>query len=529
MKSKKIFLSTALASAFIAATCVTIYSCKDPLTDVELITNLNFTEATIGVKIEDAQTGTNIGFGTSDVVTLAIGGVDAAQIVDISAGTNFKAVQGFAAMATKEGVIPTDVNPVDFTITASCPGYLTTTEVVSIKASGSVGAIIRMIKITEANTTAGVSVVVAPTIGNNANGTTALATVAAPAPASGDQSTAKMDIPIGTDFYSDAAHTQRISDPVGTTFGHFSGTEDASLAMVAASLTNSNGSLKLSSLVSVEMKGITSGKTVKTLAPGQQIMVTQGLAATSLNALGNPIAVGDSIERWSQDETTKIWTLEGKAVVTLGTGTNAFEVTYPVTHFSLHAVGYMATVCKGSVNIDISFANFTYKVQYLQGSTWFTALTGVVPYNATGNQFLLDAYAQSGKTYRIIIEGPDGMTVSTTNLTNCGITQVQGIPGNSKVSVQVTARCASLGGLAFRPTTPVYGHDNASANASDWFYIGGMVDGKLSTTLLVQGHSYRFGTYFDAKWYTSADYTVNQTEYAYDQDLDAASCNKIKR
>ncbi len=379
MKNNKLIINTTAACLFIAATAITIYSCKKPLQDVELITNLNFTAATIGVQFVDAKTGENIGFAPStDVVTVAINGTDKAQVVDVSAGTNYKPTNGFLSLAVKEGVVPTTSNPVDFTITGSCPGYLTHTEAVSINDLGSTGAIIKMVKITDAPT--GVSFLVDNTSlpvaqMNSATGTTTVIPLQTLAPAAGsvDMTTATMSIPVGEKFWSGPTNVpqNRIIDPVGTTFGHFSGTDDGALGSIANNLFTSIGGnvshLNLGSLVNVQMKS-NSGRIVTNLSV--PITVTQGLAVDAENAMGNPIQAGDTISRWSQNETTGIWSYEGNAVVVAGTGANAgaWEVSYPVTHFSIHATGFMVTTCPGSVDVNINFASFIYVIQKKYGS-----------------------------------------------------------------------------------------------------------------------------------------------------------------
>jgi hypothetical protein len=562
MKNKKLFLTTTVACLFVAATTVTIYSCKkDVMEGVDLITDVNFTKATIGVQFVDAKTGDNIGFGSATpAVTATLSGAGAANVVDITGGNNFTTAEGFLVMAVKKGVTPSAGSPVDFTISAKSAGYLSTTQNVSINVEGGVDVVVSMVKITDAPDGVAFTTdnqLTSTVMGTTATGTTLPISVATTASTSGaDMTIAKMDIPVGEKFYSDAAKTQRITDPIGTTFGHFSGTEEASLMAMPGGLepklsNGTKGQFKMAGLVSVEMKGTTSGKTVVGL--GTAIPVTMGIpTGMKIEDESRDVVAGDAIPYYSHDAVTDTWTQEGTGTVMQGT--NGLEVTMNVTHFSTWTTGYFQTdQCTVSYQIAANSSLYSganplcmkiYKMNLTTGSrTLKYHGHHMISQICSAYWTILDH--GNSNTLEIDVYGSHNLYHSPTDIlfhgtATCGTSgNVTVNPTNPAVTVSLSATCASKPGIQFRPTTPCYVR---KVGTSQWFLAANMVNGNASTTSLKQGVAYDFGTMFDGKFIkattittvvngtsvnNSAPFTISGTTFTVKQELPSSSCSKI--
>lgn len=130
MKIKRYIAGSTLL--LVAAT--SFYSCdlKDPLDGVQIVVNTDFIKTQMAVSFVDATTGLPIERG----VALSIGGEDQAQVVNIGGRPEFNPQEGIITLALKQGVTPTESNPVSFTVSVSASGYLTSYQPVEVKADG---------------------------------------------------------------------------------------------------------------------------------------------------------------------------------------------------------------------------------------------------------------------------------------------------------------------------------------------------------------------------------------------------------
>jgi hypothetical protein len=532
-----------VACFLIAIASFTFYSCKKkPFDDIDRIANVNFTTATIGVQFVDATTGENVGFkDASQNVSVSIIGSDADKIVTVANDVDFQSVLGFLNLALKQGVTATKNNPIQFIVTASAKGYITTSFPITVSESGGIGVKINMVAI--ANAPAGVGVIVDNTSldatqASTTTGTTNTISISTPIAAKGsDQTTATIVIPTGQKFYTDASHSERVTDAVEVTFAKFSATEGASLASFPGSLqaqlaNNTTAQFITAGLVTIEMK-TASGKEITSFE--KPIQVTTGVPAGIFKPDGATMVAGDTIPVWSHSQTTGKWTYEGNATIVDNGG--KLETTYSISHLSYWNTDYFVNVCTPGATLNFT-GNISSDVNYGvimvdQNDNYITSSsinckvgTSDIMSNGTNTNIRIYIY----KNYSDFeYNSPRSKYIGKSALFN-------GCSGNVTINVidpdlpqtinaTITATCTGSN-MKYRPTLPIFTMD-ITAGETTIQYIGCMIDGKFSSNKLIIGHTYR--TFSMIKNQVAfQDVTITGTEMEVDLDLGAAACAALK-
>jgi hypothetical protein len=546
MKAKKIFISTSVACFLIAIASFTFYSCKKkPFDDIAQIANVNFTTATIGVQFVDATTGENVGFkDASQNVNLSIIGPNADKIVTVANDNDFKSVLGFLNLALKEGVTATKTNPVQFTITASAKGYITTSFPITVSESGGIGVKINMVAIT--NAPAGVGVMVDNTSldatqAGSSTGTSTTISMSTPIATKGsDQTTATIDIPVGQKFYTDASHSERVTEAIEVTFATFSATEGASLMAFPGSLqarlaNNTTGQFITAGLVTIEMK-TASGKEITSFE--KPIQVTTGVPSGILKPDGSAMVAGDTIPVWSHSNATGMWTYEGNATITDNGG--KLETTYSISHLSYWNTDMLSDYCYQGATLNFT-GNISSDVYYQalmvdQNDTYIAdsdinCKAGTSDQMSGGANRNIRIYIYKNYSdYYSELSGVKSKYIGKSALFN-------GCSGNTTINVinpdlipptinaTITATCSGSN-KKYRPTLPIFTMDITAGETTIQF-IGSMIEGKFSSNKLIIGHTYRT---FSMIKNTVAfqDVTITGTEMEVDLDLGEAACAALK-
>ena len=543
MKIKKIILSATLLCLFVAAISVSIYSCKDPMAGIDLIADIDFTKATIGVQFINAKTGENIGFtNPAQAVTVEFAGTNSSNIVDISRATTFMPAQGFMSLALKEGVTPSEASPVRFTIVANAPGYFTSTLPVTIYKEGGVFLIVKMIEIANPPDGVGVgSVTIAqdPVLGTITSDSISISAI----PRNIDL-TATMKVPIGEKFYTksriDGSLTQ-IQETIETAIYYdcrtsYEGYGEPQLFKGACS-------------VFINMYSYTNNVYRSVNILNKPIQVTMGLPTNASNGNDLAVVVGDTVPIWSWDQWDQFyhhgnWKVmyEGHATVVAGTGANAgnLQVVFPVTHFS--PKWYVGWTIPVSCTTTPVFKNTGFIEDESSRAFLITDPNNTIVYSG------VNTFDERGCKLRNVGYNKNFTLQICYNNSWCDIDKqlpfndCSGGPYNvnltefKKVNIHISLSCSDRPGTIFRPTISVYCKDLAAPcpNASVWSGNGyprwsgfRLVKGEASTGELKVGHTYDILIIYNYNLFRQNNYTVTSSDITINQVIDAGSCSKL--
>jgi hypothetical protein len=550
MKAKKIIISTTVACFLIAIASFTFYSCKKkPFDDIAQIAESNFTTATIGVQFVDASSGEPVGWvdATQDV-TLTIIGSDANKIVTVSNGTDFKTSKGFLSLALAEGVTATSDNPVKFMIVAKAEGFITTTFPISVRNQGGINVKIPMVSIT--NGLSGVAIKIDKTSlgaseASAASGTTTTISISSGAATSGsDATTATIDIPAGQKFYTDATHSERVTEALEISFAKFSATESASLIAFPGTLdaqlnNNSEGKFTTLGLINLEMK-TASGKEVTSFE--KPITVTTGIPAGIKKPDGSEVIAGDTIPVWSHSNTTGKWTYEGNCTIINNAG--KLETSYTITHLSNWNIDILQNICYPGATLNFT-GNITtdqayYANLYDENGVWmsctnnggFKVKSGTTEKMDAGtnkNAYLLVFKTQeemeSGRYQNASVVESKAIAKSSVFNGCSGNVTINVVDPSLIVNVTVNATCGSSN-QTYRPTFPVFAND-VTAGAFFPSALGNVVNGKFSSSSLIVGHTYKVWVYYNGDIKTK-DVIIDSHDVTIDLALSDNACAALK-
>jgi hypothetical protein len=107
------------------------FSCTKPTADIKVVVDANVIKYSAMINVTDAN--------NSDVVpaglTITVSGQDASSIYEISGKKDLVFADGIISLGPSPTRVPTDSDPVKFTITISAPGYNSISQNIQISAS----------------------------------------------------------------------------------------------------------------------------------------------------------------------------------------------------------------------------------------------------------------------------------------------------------------------------------------------------------------------------------------------------------
>jgi YVTN family beta-propeller protein len=410
--------------------------------------------------------------------------------------TRFQVRQGFVAFGLT-GASPTLAAPVELTLLAQAPGYLSTGQDLTLLTDKSPPAVIRMVKTTAPPT--GAVGTTGQAIPASATGVVlASATLSTPAePNTGAGAT--LTVPQGTVARDPSGAA--LGGPLTADLLYFNNQDESSLLAfpggfdVRANIANRTGRMGLISggYSSVEIKDPT-GKPVKSFSNPVQLDI--GVPKATVNPVtGKAVAVGDTIPYWSFEPTTGAWSYEGKATLQAGSGGNLLG-RLAVTHFSYYNLDwyYLAETCtSGRYNVTGRPEGWTYLVIdliYAANGQLYKRMTASIE-----DGFVGFIQAPANVPMRVIARNPYTMEVmaqvQVSSLCAGGTLALTAPAPTLTATANVRGLCSN--GIELRPSSAVY-FRNVTRNGA-WVFIGYMTDGRGTATGLVSGDTYEFLTY----------------------------------
>jgi hypothetical protein len=520
-------------------------SCKkfsDITEGTKLIVDFSLIETSIDVRVFDAKTGNLIGQDGDGNVSIRITGADKDGVVDATGlqpenqqYTTQKGMLGLGLNPASE-YTPSQMRRVSFNIVAHADGYLSTSQHVSISATGKNFVRINMVALD--NPPEGVTVVREENVGTLVGGQ-----LEEPLLIVTPGGKAELTIPAGV-LMKDADGTL-LQGNLDVLLVHFdNAVEEALAAFPGGLMTNAttldgnstDGMFFSAGFVAIEIKDA-NDRQAKTFEGG-----TLGLLAEVSPETYNPfaqrnVAAGDEVPFWSYDENTGSWTEEGNYTVTNNAG--VFELSAEISHLSYFNFDWFWTeFCYYGVDFEFVVQGEICDCFPLQGimrrqsdnafiawvEMWVCQGEPVHTFFAPANMPVyiewldnlnptISVDAQYQPTY--IEDLCEDITVTV---------YLTAIPYGTTVTAEVEVYCPSDPDFIIRPNFGVWYHKSGDIN--NWRYAE-MVNGFAEICGVELGETYYFFAYYDGNYYYEP-FTVTEANYEYvGFELPAEVCDEV--
>lgn len=537
MKVKSIIsLALALFLLIFADSC----KVKNPLEGAKLIINYDILKSYINVQFEDAATGKLIGFEGNNQVKVTITGENADAVLDNTGvlKEEYKSSNGFLGLALNPNnkFIPTQSNPIKFTIVAKIDGYISTSKNVTISEEGTYHLKIVMTDVS--NPPSGVIVREAKGVGNLESGTGSLLSELV-VKTSGDE--VEIIIPEGTVIKDSDGNT--LSGSLDITLVYFDNLLDGSLAAFPGGLitrVNQNGQTLDGAFFSAGFVALEiadeNGNSAETFEENQVLLNMIVKAPTYNPETQTNVAAGNELPVYSYNTKNGEWTLEQTVIVESGEGSD-YLASAELSHLSYWNFDWFSSqYCDNGV---------TFKFTGNYAGCGCTELTGIMRKQAD-NTFLSYIYfyacdGQLNPTYYapanipVYIEWYDnacsGVVVQEDityidNLCSTDIIEVNITTANTNrtdITVDIMAHCTSNPNAVLKPNFGVWFRP-ADSYCWRWAY---MSNGLADICDIEIGKEYVIGTNLSGSWYQT-NYTITESSILeWDIELPSDVCSNI--
>ncbi|MBU1370559.1 MAG: hypothetical protein KJ578_04810 [Bacteroidetes bacterium] len=541
MKTKHIVLllgsSLLLFGLFFQSSCNKL---KDVTDGAQLIIDYNLIETTVDVQFYDAATGELIGRNGDASVNVKITGADKNGVMDVT-GVQSQSMQ----YATQRGMVglallpeaaytPSATKPISFNLVADIPGYLSTSQKVTLVATGRTQIRVNMVH--KDNPPEGVTVARETGVTTAVNGR-----VENPATVTTPGGRARIEIPAGI-ILRDAGGNA-LSGSINMDIVHFDNTVEEALAAFPGGLmtnvTRSDGSEEDGMFYSAGFVAIEitdgSGRQAATFEEGTVAMEAVVSPQTFNPETNGNVAAGDVVPVWSYDENTGEWTEEGTTTLELVNGelTAGFEL----THLSYYNFDWFyGAYCYSGVPFVFNATNTTCDCYQMQGAMYRQSDDSFLTYVymwVCGDEPVYTAYAPGGIPVKIVWDenyydnvsiAPESQPTMIDDLCAGNPIQINVVTQpSSSITVEVEVYCASEPNVIIRPS---FGAWYREINSWNWHWAE-MNNGDAEICDVQVGNTYVVGIYYDNNWYET-EVTVTQEAYSYvGFELPADVCSEV--
>lgn len=520
---KKSFLLS-LKSAFIGGMALFLLylsgcDITNPLDGIRVILNTKERPTTVSFVFRDSATNEPVGFNSNSQVRITLNGENKDLLIDLLNREigNIRAEQGFVSFAVRDDIIPSDSNPVQFTLVAEAEGYISTSRQVLVKSRGSNA--FEVIMVNRDNLPSGVSGGRTGILGNANAQTGTDSEIIIDGGAIGREMPASVTIAEGT-IMRNASGTA-LSGAVRADIYHFNSTTEGSLqsfpggfsarvsnfADLASATPNSE---KLQNVESDNVFFTTGGfLSLEITAGGEQVstfdpplQIDMDMDENVFNASGERATVGSSVPIWSYDRDTGEWSFEEYVEIfetENGTPTLQFEA----SHLSWWNIDWWGPSCTFGTRVNLlntnqSFRGMLYRTDVTPHSLLTWTITQPLPGEPNFIEFL---FAPTDIPGKLELYNMSDQLVGTVDLPNlCSTTPVD-FTVNPDAELTITFRgrglCANDDDIEVRPNLPVW---YRPLSGGTWLQAGNTVNGEI--TISFPGPAqYLFGTWFENQWY----------------------------
>jgi hypothetical protein len=342
-------------------------------------------------------------------------------------------------------------------------------------------------------------------------------------------SSATVTIPQGTVMMD--ANGQALTGQIDVDLAYFNPLDENSVQSFPGGFgasTVAEGDIVFSTggFVSLEMTKESNNRAVKSF--GSPITLTVEMPTGLTDNNGVTVTDGTVCPIWSYDTGTGEWTRETNAIAQTNPGSGRIEVNFPVTHLSYWNIDWFNNSCPlgATINVNSNISNGYRWVQVRNGNNNQLIYQGYR--DMTSGQFRLLNVPQNTPIKIRVFENQGGTMIGSLDVSDACAGEytlnVNSSASGPEISVVVNLRCPDNPNFIFRPTLPLW----AAPTGGTWQYIGQMVNGNFSTGALTVGSAYYFATFYDGEFLVAPEpYTLTQTNYVFEQTMNAATCNQF--
>jgi hypothetical protein len=326
-------ISIAITIAILLLLGTGLNSCKNPGEGITIDINTNVLKAPMAIRFANAISNAPHQPGN---FLVTIGGRDAASVVTMTNKTVFKVTDGMIFLALKKGLVPSEENPIIFTLAAQAPGFTPATYNLRITNDKPMSIVIPMVEY--ANPVSGTVVKIQenPLV---AGMNTAGFLIQTPIRSGLDQQ-AIINISAGTQFLN-ADEKVINASKLESRVVYYGTTPSQSSAALPG-----DGAFATAGFLLIDMYA--SGTEVKTFS--KPLSVKMGISKDVMNPLtGVKVKAGDVVPAWSLADKSGQWTFESNAtIVAEGNGLNA---TFSTMHPGYWNLGWAMGLCGNKLTL----------------------------------------------------------------------------------------------------------------------------------------------------------------------------------
>ena len=340
--------------------------CRKPFDGVSAILSNSYIKYRVSGQIIDANSAATNPYPAKTTVTITGDAVTQGLIYDesgqqiLTGDNNIQVTANSFTVVVKPYYIISKTNPLKLSLLVSASGYVSNNKDFIITDIDSLQYLtIKLLNISvlppgvsykvtniPLSSTGSIKSDTTIAISNNATSNTAASQLA---------KSTELRLKSNTSFYDASGNTTLSSSPISFALTAFSGMSKEAISSIPGGVTNvttsksTNTSFTLGG--AIDINATLGGTPVKSL--NQPIIAKIVLDSSTLNPTTNTnIKVGDSIETWSSDQKTNVWTYEGKTIIFRDPATNKMSTNILITHFSVWATCYSSNLCTSPFTIN---------------------------------------------------------------------------------------------------------------------------------------------------------------------------------
>lgn len=353
---KRINLALALTAIFLFGTVIN--SCKNPTEGVTININTHVLKAPTAVRFVNAKKGAA---NQPMNFPITIGGNDAASVVTITNKTTFAAMEGRIFLALKKGIVPSESDPIIFTIAAEVPGFAPATHTFRITKDVPLSVVVPMVEY--ANPVVGTAAKMEEhplTVGITPDAIT----IQTPSIAGMDEQ-ATITIAPGTQFKDVAGNTIN-AVKLESRVINYGASSNESLAVFpggfnATNVVGENGqpmtggvAFTTAGFLAIDMyAGATEIKSFS-----KPLNVEMGINKNVLNpTTGLKVKAGDVLPVWSLDDKVGQWAFESNATI-VADAAGDLSASFSASHLSYWNFDWTSPFCANELTLVFNAENY---------------------------------------------------------------------------------------------------------------------------------------------------------------------------
>ncbi|MEA5140082.1 astroprincin family protein [Arcicella rigui] len=523
MKTKLISIFRPILFLVLGLSLVLACQKINPLDDVDLTVNTDIYQAPILINFLDANVNATI---LPENISVSISGPGKNLIFDDLGGKNYTVAGNVLSLVLDKDAKPTETNPIKFTVSVTAPGFVSTSQTITI--SDPTQTLEFTVPLTKVAATPEGTAAKKETLS-----LTTGQTLTVPA-TTNKAEVATVTIAPGTQVKDESGNVIP-SNTVNTQIVQYGTGSEESLNSFPGSFTPENvtlqsgvstpGTFVSAGFVAIDMDA--GGKKVKSFT--KPIDVNVGINSELVNPeTDQKVKEGDKIPTWSFESSTGEWKEEGIATVVKGSD-GKLTATFKASHLSYWNIDwfYYLPRCRRTFILKVTSNLLTNVV-----SRNYYAKVYWAPANSNNFRYVYQTYGFNAKNGDLNeytgLFTPNGSRVqidvySRSNNAKIGTTGIFNPCANSQIPITITAPTPPTPILVDVDFTAKCQNKNVNIKPSAWVglydpsgstyygrYIYGYMRSGKATIVVYEGREYTFGAYYGGKYY-SGKVTFNKT------------------